>query len=414
MTVYIILAAVLLLSSVLMAALFEPYKLRVLSFLTKISWDTVIMNFFAWACILFLRKLLYYIPLPGVILTKNAIWSIDKSTLFALCSILVFVLLLIITGRWQLGKKPGFFLSTFDILLFIPYICLIVVEEEGLELGQRIVSLFVKPLLLLKMACPGKYLGILVGVGIAYLFTEGRKAIPKKSAALKIAITVLFLSFGLVSYYQFSGGWESTLDVKLSQADREKGGNAFGEILEAVESIYDSHVKLRSYNRIAMSLARAGDTFKTYRIFRHSLDVILKEDFPNKSEAFKETVIAIVKVYGLEDAGYLCETEDMKGFLKKLVDTDPMINNSETRLDTFLEMAVLIAEAGEVTWVRQKFGRVIEEIIKSGDSEWKARALKKIALAIVKIGDTPWAEAVAKSIPDKRLKKRTLKEIQKK
>jgi hypothetical protein len=32
----------------------------------------------------------------------------------------------------------------------------------------------------------------------------------------------------------------------------------------------------------------------------------------------------------------------------------------------------------------------------------------------MKIGDTPWAEAMTKSIPDKRLKERTLKEIQKK
>lgn len=92
MTVEMILMLVLLLFSLLMAALFEPYNQRIHSFLTKISWDTIIITFFVWACILFLRKLLYYIPPPGVIQTKIAIWCIDKSTLFALYSLLVLLL----------------------------------------------------------------------------------------------------------------------------------------------------------------------------------------------------------------------------------------------------------------------------------------------------------------------------------
>jgi hypothetical protein len=296
MTVHMILTLVLLLLSVLMAALFEPYNQQVRSFLTKISWDTIINTFFVWFCILFLRKLLYYIPLPGIIRTKIAIWCIDKNTLLALYSLLVLLLLLIITGGPQLGKKSDSPLSAAAFLLVIPYIYYIAVGEAELGLSQRIFSLFVKPLLLLKMACPGNYWGILVGVGVAYLFTGGRKKIPTKSATVKLVITVLFLSFGLGSFYYFSVGWERTLPVRLDRAQQEKGGSAFREILEATESINDSYVKLRSYNRIAVALAGTGDIPGAHHILQRSVDVVLKKDFRNKSQALKEIALAIAKI----------------------------------------------------------------------------------------------------------------------
>lgn len=291
-----ILALVLLLFSVLMAALFEPYNQQVRSFLTKIYWDTIIMTFVVWACILFIKKLLYYIPLPGVIQTKISIWCIDKSTLFALYSLLVLLLLLIITGGPKPGKKTGSSLSTAAFLLVIPYIYYIVAGEAGQGLGQRILSLFVKPLLLLKMACPGNYVGILVGVGVAYLFTGGRKMIPTKSDTVKLVITVLFLGFGLVSYYYFAVGWERTLPVRLERAQQEKNGKGFREVLEAAESITDSHVKVYSYNRIAVALAGTGDIPGARHILQRSVDVVLKKDFRNKTQALKEIALAIAKI----------------------------------------------------------------------------------------------------------------------
>jgi hypothetical protein len=296
MTVRMILMLVVLLFSVLMAALFEPYNQRFRSFLTRIYWDTIVMTFFVWACILFLKKLLYYIPLPGVIQTKNAIWFIDKNTLLALFSLLVLLLLLIVTGGPKLGKKTDSPLSAAAFLLVIPYIYHIVAGEAGLGLGQRIVSLFVKPLLLLKMACPGNYLGILVAVYVAYLFTGGRKKIPKESEKVKLIITVLFLTFGLVSYYYYSVGWDRTLPVKLERAREIKDGKGFREVLEAAESINDSQIKVYSYNRIAVALAGTGDIPGARHILQRSVDVVLKKDFRNKSQVLREISLAIAKI----------------------------------------------------------------------------------------------------------------------
>lgn len=175
------------------------------------------------------------------------------------------------------------------------------------------------------MACPGNYLGILVGVGVAYLFTGGRKKIPTESDTVKLVITVLFLSFGLVGYYYFSVGWESTLPVRLERGRQEKDGKGFREVLEAAESINDSHVKVYSYNRIAVALVGTGDIPGARHILQRSVDVVLKKDFRNKSQALKEISLAIAKIGDTQWAEAVAECipdretkrQTLKGIQKK-------------------------------------------------------------------------------------------------
>ena len=85
-------------------------KAKIRSLLKKIPWDTLWAGFVYWTVILFLRKLLYYKPIEGVVQTKDSLWWADANiTYFVFPALWLLGIPLVIVNKSKLKQSVKFF-----------------------------------------------------------------------------------------------------------------------------------------------------------------------------------------------------------------------------------------------------------------------------------------------------------------
>ena len=273
---YFISTALFVLLFILTFYLFERYKLSIQAFwakqswLWKIPWNPTRKIIYLWAGIIVARKLIYYVPCFGVIQTTSSIRWIDTCVLTAMC----FIFFLFLVAATVIGIFFGFKtnrskrkelvvvqLRQFLVVLFIlgVFFTLLTAHELSLD-AMPWTQIIFTPLIILKMMCSGKFLGLLTSAAVGYLIFNRCKKIKQgitrdniKFLALPLLIIIVFLVF---AFNHFIGNGRSMMIDKLETANSRKD---FEDLLEAAHSIKDDHYKSGVLRAVAMAIADRDD-----------------------------------------------------------------------------------------------------------------------------------------------------------
>jgi hypothetical protein len=252
----------------------ERYKKSIRNFLEKHSrFSTKIPNneiskiLFAWGIILILRKLIYYVPLQGVIQTKFSVWWIREDILVYQ----TFIFALFLVGISFLGVIIGFFSDPGErydwTVIVYPVLVLIVgirgmfalLEELNIEY-MSVEQVVLTPLLFLKMSCSGKYLGLLtsmvVGIFILNRHKKMKFKINKRTFKYLKVPWIILLAFFTINFYIFPGDWEDRFEQKCQALLSQY---IFEELMEAANSITDNTDKSNALKILALNIAERGN-----------------------------------------------------------------------------------------------------------------------------------------------------------
>jgi hypothetical protein len=256
--------------------LFERYKISIQAFwakqswLWKIPWDPISKIFCLWAGILLARKLIYYVPCLGIIQTTSSIWWVEPCVLTALC----FIFFLFLVAATVIGivvglkinpsswKKPDInpLLQFLGVLFVLGIIFTLILSRELSLDSMPWVQIIFTPLIILKMMCSGKFLGLLTSLGVGYFIFNRCKKLKQgitrdniKFLALPLLIIFVFLLFG---FNHFTGDGRVMMIHKLETAKSRK---AFEDLVEAAHSIKDNHYKSSVLRAAAMAIADRDD-----------------------------------------------------------------------------------------------------------------------------------------------------------
>lgn len=273
---YLVLTACLFLVFILTFYLFERYKISIQTFwaqqswLWKIPWDPTRKIICLWAGILLTRKLIYFVPCLGIIQTTFSIWWVDSCVLTGLCFIF-FLFLVAATGigivvglkiNPSAGKKPDVnpLLQLLGVFFVFGIIFTLLLSRELRLDSMPLVQIMFTPLIILKMMCSGKFLGLLTSLGVGYLIFNRCKKLKQgitrgnmKFLALPLLIIIVFLFFG---FHHFIGNGRMMIIHKLETAKSRK---AFEDLVEAAYSIKDNHYKSSVLRAAAMAIADRDD-----------------------------------------------------------------------------------------------------------------------------------------------------------
>lgn len=273
---YLISSALFVLLFMLTFYLFERYKIRIQAFwakqswLWKIPWNPTRKIIYLWAGIIVARKMIYYVPCFGIIQTTSSIWWIDTCVLTAMC----FIFSLFLVAATVIGivvglkinpsswKKPDVnpLLQFLGVLYVLGFIITLALSRElsldSMPWGQIIFT----PLIILKMMCSGKFLGLLTSIAVGYLIFNRCKKLKQgitrgniKFLALPLLIIIVFLFFG---YNHFIGNGRMMIIHKLETANSRK---AFEDLVDAAHSIKNNHYKSGVLRAAAMAIADRDD-----------------------------------------------------------------------------------------------------------------------------------------------------------
>lgn len=272
---YLVVTACLLPLFFLVFLLAERYKKNICSFFlekyfhlsTKKPDSKISKILFAWGIILILRKLIYYVPLQGVVQTKFSVWWIREDIL--VYQTFIFALFLVVI--FFLGVIPGFFSKPGErydwTVIVIPVLVLIagirgifaLLEELNIEY-MSVEQVILTPLLVLKMACSGKYLGLLtslvVGIFILNRHKKMKFKINKRTIKYLKVPFIILLSFLTINFYIFTGDWEDRFEQKCRAAISQY---TYEELMEAVNYIKDNTDKSNILKILALEIAENGN-----------------------------------------------------------------------------------------------------------------------------------------------------------
>lgn len=273
-TGYLVLTACFFLVFLLATFLVDRYRIQIQLFFTKhswfsikIPWNKVIKIGFAWVGILLLRKLIYYVSLQGVIQTKFSLWWVDNPVLIIIYCVPIGILfglplVRLIRRIEKSSSKTGakvlrivIFLILFPILNFIP--------QEYLAIERIFSTIIAAPFLLLKIVCPGKYIGLFTSLVLAYFIIENHKKIrkgivkPGKRSKKFIFTTVfILLVLGVYIFITFLVHWEDRFQQKALAA---KSKRAVEDLLDAVDTINLEEHRATAIGVIAVKIVETGD-----------------------------------------------------------------------------------------------------------------------------------------------------------
>jgi len=222
------------------------------------SWNTIINVLWLWATFLLCKKLLYYLPLVGVMQTRFSIWWIEKHVMEFLLHMLIFYLLLeIVIGFYKISKKSTgcLVLSIFSFLsmIWILYALSLIKDRT---LGQSLGIIVFSLPLLLKMVLSGKYLGLLTGFLMAVFINRYKKSWPKFTPRSLLASLFLFALIVFLVSFVFTG---DAKDIIQGKVDRAKSEADFSELLDAADSINIPRIKSICYQSLSAAKARSGE-----------------------------------------------------------------------------------------------------------------------------------------------------------
>jgi hypothetical protein len=256
-----------------MAGLAVRYKNRIphimtkyFSLLMKLPGDAVGTGFAVGAFILFLRKVIYYVPVVGIIQTKSSIcWVHGRVMLFLFLFLVGFVILLIFSKVINELKDILAFLVT-SLFIFTVVLSALLLYDLPADFGkkppdpQTWATLILSPLLMLKMLCSGEYPGLLTSFVVGYFIIGNyEKFNPRELRSNKKFASVLgliIIVFGAFCITIFPGDWEKRFAGKVQAAKSEE--KVMG-LLEAANSILDENHKEIALKEIAVAAAKIGD-----------------------------------------------------------------------------------------------------------------------------------------------------------
>lgn len=430
-------------------------KGRIRPVLKKIPWDTLWKVFVYWAAVLFLRKLLYYNPVEGVVQTKDSVWWADTNVsyfLYGAVCVLGIPLVIVIKSNLRqflikniLNRFPKFFKEKKGTL-----------AVDLVKAGGVIVSIFlflfidhnsflwefiIRSLLPIKVICSGKYLGLLTAFLLAYYIAAGYKRLKKITIAIKktklqanvIVIPGLFLIFLILTPVRFTAGWDQKFTSKLSEAQLEESVKKFEDLVDAVNSIKnEQHLK-----KAAVAISKAGawqwalEVTKTIKDIKVKLDALeqifvitIRSGNRDQSEAvlqemfgFVMTLEDIDKFRALKKIEQLTFKTGNTTWILKIIQKEVLaavrIEDPKERVKALIKIAADIAAIGYKNRVKETFQQAIEQVKNIRYQKDQSLMLKEVALAIAKTGDTQWAEVVAEGIANKGMKNRALAQIRK-
>ncbi|MGD2090463.1 MAG: hypothetical protein PVH61_30100 [Candidatus Aminicenantes bacterium] len=243
--------------------LFEKY----FQLSTKIPDKKISKILFVWGTILIIRKLIYYVPLQGVMQTKFSVWWIREDIIIYQ----TFVFALFLLGISFLGIIIGFFSDPWErydwTVVVYPVLLLIVgirgifalLEELNIEYmsAEQVIS---TPLLFLKMLCSGKYLGLFTSLAVSIFILNRHKKmkfkINKRTIKYLKVPWIIILTFLTINFYIFPGDWEYRFEQKCQAAISQY---TYEELMEAANSISDNTDKSNALKILALKIAERGN-----------------------------------------------------------------------------------------------------------------------------------------------------------
>jgi tetratricopeptide (TPR) repeat protein len=407
-----VLTALCLLISLIIAILTERNETRekIHPILKKVSWNTFFKLIVFWGGILVLRKLLYYLPIDGVIQTKNTVWWIEKKDSFYLF-IFMFILLMMalrrMISRLKLpGKNFNKFMKSYGSILIVFLIYLVGLLGET-NLFSPILSFINKLLLSLKIVCPGKYLGLVTGFFLAYYITRAYKIfrVPgginkklKKGKTLGKAVRVplLLLIIGLFTYLTIPSGpsaWMSELLTRLRHARIQQQEEAFDDLLDAANYMRDRVKKSQALGEIAVAIRQAGDMQRARKILEQAANEIARlQDWTMQFNAFR--YLALI----LKDSG---DNSNAKQMYKKAVEAVEWIEDNDEISNALLKVTWDIVIIGDIKWGKDILLWTIDAAESVRPDSAKAKLFKNIARMISRIPDIETKDIMLSAIQQK-------------
>lgn len=295
-TGYFVLTALFFLLFLVAAFLFGQYKKKRHTFakekfqrLKKVPWDTVIKGLVAAGFILFSRRLIYYVHFDGIIQSKFSIWWVEEYVLISLFFIFGFFLLLAtligILKRYiqiPVKKVRVVFILLVGVLLFLGIIVIVpllegskVIYAVGIIYREGLNLIIFTPLLLLKMFCTGKYLGLFTSIVVGYFIVNRyKKLIPKinpGNAKFLIAPGAVLLVFLILCFIIFPGNWDQRINNKLLSVS---GESDMVDLLDAVHSIYREEARFQILEPIAAFIVKEKESRWKKEIYQRVIEEV--------------------------------------------------------------------------------------------------------------------------------------------
>ncbi|UCH93638.1 MAG: hypothetical protein JSV88_25665 [Candidatus Aminicenantes bacterium] len=292
-------------------ALQEKYNRVIQSFFAtyilfpmKVSRDDLITIFSLWFYMLFSRKMIYYVPFVGVIQTGVSVWWVDGNVLIFLYYIFILFLLgAAVIGYFVSGTKPVKYERYVGILIFFLLlgISFMMSVSNGLNISLKfdkgLLLIIFTPLLLLKMCCSGKYLGLLtaflLGVLITHTWKKLKPKITRNNAKSLILPLFLLIAFGVFSFFQFTGNPGEKFKGKVQAANSQQ---AVEDLLEAAHTINDEPFRVNALKAITGKIVETGDLQWKRKMFLRVIEAA-KTIYPIKKryKVIKDIAVAIAR-----------------------------------------------------------------------------------------------------------------------
>ncbi len=375
--------------------IFERYR----RYIVNLPWKKIITIFCVWIGILLLRKLTYYIPLYGVLQTKDSIWCIKTKTLSFFGVSLLFLTFLLFLISYLINICEGCGCVVFWIF------CI------------TLISCWALPLIIIKMLTTGKYIGLFTSFLIipsSLFFLKIFKEIGKNKLYLIIILILWICAF---KFNKFTiGNPEKIILNELINVNQSYNENQWNDLFDAVKNFVDktSESKLNGIKTICPAFATIQNinpekANKFINILLNSTDNLnllsYTDDLNEKIDAYIEIIRTILK------NGNINSTYEI---FNKTINIAKNFNDYNDKSSALKKIAVAVSINSNIEWTNKIFDKLIEA---TADSEVyndniRAVTLAEIAKSIAKTGDTEWALEVAKSIPDFDYRKKMIDEIE--
>lgn len=444
-----VLMALCLLVSLNAAFLSERYETNrgIPTDLKKVTGNTFLELIAFWACILALRKLVYYIPFDGMIQTKTTVWWVEKTGSSYLFIFLFLALMMVLRGMIRRSRqpvkegKPVYFYEI--VVIFGPIAIIFLGGISGIFVPGNFFSLiysYITQLLLsLKLVCSGSYIGLFTSFLLAYYIADGRqifnvspgidqKRKKEKTQSSALLIPFLLMIIGIYTYLIIPSGsstWMTELLGQLRSARTNQQERAFDDLLDAANYMRDGVKKSRVLGEIAVVMRQTGDIRQAEKILEQAADEVLRlHDRTLQFNAFRYLAMILKQGGDSISAGQM---------YKKTVESVPWIKESNERAKALSKVIWEIELIGDIKWAKdiflttidtaefidsdslkaKLFKKIVRVISGSTDKKWADPIYRKIALAVAKTGDIRQATAVAEKIADIETQDITLFEIRK-
>ena len=339
---------------------------NLITLLKRIPWDTVRKIFCLWAVIIFLRKLTYYFHLNGIIQTKDTLFWVDKKekviVLFSLGIIISSIGLIkeIVAELKTPHKKPGNF-----TWLFVLIVSLVALISHKIPFKQFLIFSTITPLLVLKMLCSGRYLGLLTALLTALYIANKHKKLKtgeaKASANLFTVPVLIIIVILLLGHYKFTGDWKAKFTGSIRAA---KSTRSLKYLNDAAATIRNESDKSRMFKDIAVAAARQGDI----PLALETAETIGMTHKKNRAYAFKEIAAAASKTGDMKSA---------ENILNRSITEAGALNNTDMP-DTSREIILTLLKTGNARWSPEIFQKLFDMVDMTPGKNRKIAFIKEI------------------------------------